>query len=144
MNPDYCNRHIYDQSKTRTFTFRLTPPLRSGSRVDFDEFFGQTGLHWLGPTFGLFVSIRHDLYFVCKAASLRSDLLQALYNLVIISYCKVASVQLESLTISDTSYPSILIKICKIASVRLDLVQLLIQISYWLNLLRLVGFPCYF
>ena len=90
------------------------------------------------------MSIRHDLYFVCKAVSVRFDLLQALYKLVIISYCKVASVRLESLTISDTSYPSILIKIYKVASVRLDLIQILIQISYRLNLLRLVGFSCCF
>ena len=80
------------------------------------------GYHRLGPTSGLFVSIRHDIYFVCKAASVGYDLLQALYKLVIISYCKVASVRLVSLTITDTSYPLILIKICMVASVRLDLI----------------------
>ena len=90
------------------------------------------------------MSIRHDLYFVYKIALVRFELLQALYKLVIISYCKVASVRLESLTISDTSYPLILIKICKVALVRLDLIQILIWISYRLNLLRLVGFPCCF
>jgi hypothetical protein len=76
------------------------------------------------------VSIRHDLYFVCKAASVRSDLLQALYKLVIINYCKVASVQLVCLTITDISYHLILIKICTVASVPLDLIQILIRISY--------------
>jgi hypothetical protein len=39
----------------------------------------------LGPTPSLFVSIRHDLYFVCKAASVRSDLLQALNKLSLVS-----------------------------------------------------------
>ena len=87
-------------------------------------------MHRLGLTSGLFVSIRHDLYFVCKATSVRSDLLQALYKLVIISYCKVALVWLISLTITDTSYPLILIKICKVASARLDLILILIRISY--------------
>ena len=91
---------------------------------------GKQGCHRLGSTSGLFVSIRHDLYFVCKAASVRSNLLQALYKLVIISYCKVASVRLVSLTITDTSYPLILIKICIVASVQLDLIQILIWISY--------------
>ena len=76
------------------------------------------------------MSIRHDLYFVCKAASVRSDLLQVLYKLVIISYCKVALVRLVSLTITDTSYPLILIKICTVALVLLDLIQILIRISY--------------
>jgi hypothetical protein len=32
-------------TKSNTFTFQLRPPLRSRSRVDFDEFFGQAGLH---------------------------------------------------------------------------------------------------
>ena len=68
------------------------------------------------------MSIRRDLYFVCKAASVGYDLLQALYKLVIISYCKVASVRLVSLTIIDTSYPLIFIKICMVASVQLDLI----------------------
>ena len=36
--------------------------------VDLDEFFRQVGLHRLGPTFGLFVSMRQDLYFVYKVA----------------------------------------------------------------------------
>jgi hypothetical protein len=56
------------------------------------------------------MSIFHDLYFVCKAASVRSGLLQSLYKSVIISYCKVTSVRLESLIVSDISYPLILIK----------------------------------
>ena len=68
-------RHLCDQSKTRVFTFWLRSPLRSRSRVDLGKFFGQAGLHWLGPTFILSVSIRHDLYFIYKAASVRSDLL---------------------------------------------------------------------
>jgi hypothetical protein len=80
------------------------------------------GYHRLGLTSSLFVSIHHDLYFICKAASVRSDLLQALYKLVIISYYKVESVRLVSLTITNTSYPLILIKICMVASVRLDLI----------------------
>ena len=61
------------------------PPLRIRSRVDFGKFFGQVGLHQLGPTSGLFMSILHYLYLVCKAASVRFDLLQALYKLVIVS-----------------------------------------------------------
>jgi hypothetical protein len=32
-------------NQTRNLTFWLRPPLRSRSRVDFDEFFGQAGLH---------------------------------------------------------------------------------------------------
>jgi hypothetical protein len=36
--------HLSNQSKTRTFIFQLTPPLRSRSRVDLGEFFGQAGL----------------------------------------------------------------------------------------------------
>jgi hypothetical protein len=51
------------------------PPLRSRSGVDFGEFFKQAGLHQLGPTSGLFVSIRHDLYIAYKVASVRLDLL---------------------------------------------------------------------
>jgi hypothetical protein len=35
----------YRSTKSSTFTFWLRPPLRSRSRVDFDEFFGQAGLH---------------------------------------------------------------------------------------------------
>ena len=66
--------------------FWFTPPLWSRSRVDFGEFFGKQGCHRLSPTSGLSVSIRHDLYFVCKATSVRSDLLQALYKLVIVSW----------------------------------------------------------
>ena len=80
------------------------------------------GFHWLGPISGLFMSIRHDLYFVYKVASVRYELLQALYKLVTISYCKVASIRLVSLTITDTSYPLILIKICTVALVQLDLI----------------------
>jgi len=68
------------------------PPLRSKSKVDFGEFSGMQGCHRLSLTSSLSVSIRHDLYFVCKVVSVRFDLLQALYKLVIISYCKVASV----------------------------------------------------
>jgi hypothetical protein len=90
----------------------------------------EQGCHRLGPTFGLFVSICYDLYFVCKATSVRFDLLQALYKLVIINYRKVALVQLVSLTITDTSYPLIFINICMVALVRLDLIQILIRISY--------------
>ena len=122
LNPGYCNRDLNDQSKTSTFTFQLTPPLRSRSRVDFGGFFDKQGYHRLSPTSGLSMSIRHDLYFVCK----------------------VASVWLISLTITDTSYPQFLSKFVQLHRSSSYLIQILIRISYWLNLLRLVGFPCCF
>ena len=71
LNLGYCNGHLQQSTQISTFTFWLTTPLRSRSRVDFGEFFEQAGLHRLGPTSGLFVSIRHDLYFVYKVASVR-------------------------------------------------------------------------
>jgi hypothetical protein len=64
---------------------RELSPLRSRSRVDLGEFFGKQGCHRLSPTSDLSMSICHDLYFVYKAASVRFDLLQAWYKLVIIS-----------------------------------------------------------
>ena len=57
MNPIY-----------KLFTFSAPATLRSRSRVDLDELFGKLGCPRLGPISGLSMSIRHDLYFVCKAA----------------------------------------------------------------------------
>jgi hypothetical protein len=46
INPGHCIKVIfYGSIKISTFTFRLRPPLTSMSRVNFDEFFRQAGLH---------------------------------------------------------------------------------------------------
>ena len=90
--------NIQTSIKTSTFTFfGPVPPLGVGVEYISASSSSKQGCHRLGPTSSLFVSICHDLYFVCKAASVRSDLLQALYKLVIISNCEVSSVQLDLL-----------------------------------------------
>ena len=58
VNPSYRNKHLSSINQTSTFTFWLRPPLRSRSRVDFDEFFGQARLHRMTwPLACLWVSI---------------------------------------------------------------------------------------
>jgi hypothetical protein len=44
-------------------------------------------VYQLGPTSDLSVSIHHGLYLVCKAASVKSDLIRAWYKLVIDLCC---------------------------------------------------------
>jgi hypothetical protein len=85
---------IYNQSIQSTL-FDSSQTLRSRSRVDSSEIFKQTRLHRLGLTPSLLVSIATVYIFVCKAASIRFELVQAWYKLVIglDSICKTALVR---------------------------------------------------
>jgi hypothetical protein len=60
--------------------FGLCHPLGVGVEYILASSSASRAMHRLGLTSSLFISIRPDLHFVCKAVSVRSDILQAWYS----------------------------------------------------------------